>query len=78
MKYLVILNILITYFPLNCDSSVFTNKSHEQPVDISALLKSFEVGKKQLQMKDKIKNIAVFFNNTRGLYIYNHLEKKKS
>ncbi len=27
--------------------------------------------------KDKIKNIAVFFNNTRGLYIYNHLAKKK-
>ena len=25
-------------------------------MDISALLKSFEVGKKQLQMKDKIKN----------------------
>lgn len=48
MKYLVILNILIiTHFPLNCvssDSSVFTNKSHEPPVDISALLKSFEVG----------------------------------
>ena len=44
MKTLIILNILVTVFPLNCNSSSsFTNKSHEQPVDISALLKSFEV-----------------------------------
>ena len=68
MKYLVILNILITYFPLNCDSSDFTNKSHEQPVDISALLKSFEVKKYKWKIKLKRKKKVGYDRRVRPDY----------
>ena len=43
MKYSNLVNFLSVNLPLLCSSAVFRNISHEQPVDISALLKSFEV-----------------------------------
>ena len=43
MKYSNLLNFLSVNLPLLCSSASFRNISHEQPVDISALLKSFEV-----------------------------------
>ena len=43
MKYSSLVNFLSVNLPLLCSSASFRNISHEQPVDISALLKSFEV-----------------------------------